>query len=126
MESFQNLNSKEKHLSFDHISKLLDYEIDDDEIEDVLPDFRNNIDLNIPMQANLGHVEETTNQNRVKNALLNDDMSLGDSQSSTRPSFEDDVDSRLADIPTAIHETKEMQESIQKLCLEFVDFFKNL
>ena len=107
-------------MPFIHISDILDDEKDDDEIEDLFLDFKNNLNLNIPTITDLKQIAETINQDLIIDGELGNDMSLEDSQSATLPL---NRDPRLDDIPTAIHGSKELQESLRKLCLEFSEIF---
>jgi hypothetical protein len=79
-----------------------------------------NLDLNIPI-TDLEQTEKRSSyQSPIIDGELGNDRSLEDSQSATLPLNQDP---RLADIPTAIHGSKEMQESLRKLCLEFSEIF---
>ena len=73
------LNSEEMQLPYVHISKLLDYENDNDEIDELFPNYGDNLNLNMPMQTDLMPRAEAMDQSHVIKVGLENDISIADS-----------------------------------------------
>ena len=124
-----------------HISKLLDYEKDDDEIDDVSSHVWDKIESIIPSETELQDQDAQFVQHMSTPSVLAwDESSLDHQQAILRTYTEQntkitdqgiDIDNisvqppnpDLANIPKAIFGTDEMKAAIIKLCLEFAIIF---
>jgi hypothetical protein len=140
-------------MSSTHISKLLDYEEDNDEIDDCSPYSWENPNLVIPHDIESISMAESRNRELSNSKVLENDISLSDNHanittslisedtlispgierdspinipiSNNSPSriIEININPNLAEIPTAIYGTDEMKEAIHQLCLEYSIIF---
>ena len=103
-------------LSSTHISKLLDYEEDSDEIEDIQNNF-DTLAIQPALSAVLATEAMTLDTPRLENDIFVDIhySSVIDANQTTDP--------RLTEIPSAIYGTLELKAALLALCLEYVDIF---